>query len=246
VDQGTAPDPAMWSLRSRGPAHTASLRVLDVQRAAGPRGFLARLFGADPLHPDAVGSYRGALGELRVGRMLRDLGPEWRVLHALPHGEDSDIDHLVIGPAGVFSVTSRLAGAEGDARAASRVLTRASGAPVVATPVVAVLDTASIRTADPAQPVALVAAHRLVRHLRDLPIVYGPDLVATLARAAEDWTAWRPFAAEPPRHRDPVDAFEQLREEIQHAHERRTIWRNATVAGVLVTFFGVASALFSE
>jgi len=234
----------MWSVRSRGPAHVVAHRCLELQRAARPRGFAARLFGLDPLHPDAVAAYRGALRELRVGGILAQLGPGWRVLHALPQDEPGrEIDHLVIGPAGVFTVTSAPAAATAEARAASRLLTRASGSPVVAQPIVAVLDARG--GAVPSSETVVVGAHRLVRHLRSLPTRLAPDLVATVARAAEELTTWRPFDAAVMQHTDPAGAFAALRDEVDRARERRTIWRIALVAAVALTVFGEASLLFS-
>jgi hypothetical protein len=266
VNQGTAPDSGGWSLRSRGPAHVVSHKCLAVQRAARPRHFLGRLFGLDPLHPDAVDWYRGAIGELRVGRALQALGPGWRVLHAVPHG-DADIDHLAIGPAGVFTITARnhpgrrvwvggqalfvdgrrttdIRSAMRDARAASRTLTRVTGTVIVADPIVAVVDPAQIRHGDETEPVAVVNARSLVEHLRGLPAVLAPDLVASVARVAEEWTTWHPFGIDG-GHIDPDDDFDGLRYEVDRARERRAIWRLAAVAGIAITTFGVASALFA-
>lgn len=50
----------------------------------------------------------GYVGEAQVGRELELLGPEWRILHGVPVGtRGSDIDHVVIGPAGVFTVNTK-------------------------------------------------------------------------------------------------------------------------------------------
>jgi len=52
---------------------------------------------------------RGAIGEQRTGRVLGDLERRgWRVLHdlAVP-GSRANLDHLVIGPTGVFLVDSK-------------------------------------------------------------------------------------------------------------------------------------------
>ena len=43
-----------------------------------------------------------------VGKRLVKLGPAWRVLHSIPVGSrGTDIDHLVIGPGGVFSLNTK-------------------------------------------------------------------------------------------------------------------------------------------
>ncbi len=241
MNRGTEPDPAMWSLRSRGPAHAASLRCLEEQRAASPRCFFGRLFGFDPLHPDAVAWYRGALGERRVGRILAGLGRGWRVLHAVPQGDgDATIDHLVIGPPGVFTLTTGgVIGAEAEARAASRSLTRAAGIPVVARPVV--VDTRADTHAT-GHSAHLVPTTRLLRHLRDLPATLGPDTVASVARAAEEWTTWKPFVVDA-GHRDPVDAFERLHTEVVGARVRRTLWLIVGAAALIASVFAIASLL---
>jgi nuclease-like protein len=51
---------------------------------------------------------RAADAERRVAVALDRLGPTWRVLHSVPVGPDHPaISHLLISPAGVFSVLSR-------------------------------------------------------------------------------------------------------------------------------------------
>ncbi|HWH98119.1 MAG TPA: nuclease-related domain-containing protein [Pseudolysinimonas sp.] len=268
MNQGTAPDTAGWSLRTRGPAHVVSHKCLSAQRAARPRRFFGRLFGLDPLHPDAHASYRGALGELRVGRILRDLGPDWRVLHALPQGHgDADFDHLVIGPAGVFTIrttnqfgrrirvdgrtmfaggqrTTDITSAELEAHAAQQSLIRATGTKIAVHPIVAVVDPAEIVRTDDIEPVAVVSARRLVEYLRGLPAVLTVEVVASIARVAEDWTTWRPLSIDSV-HSDPDDDFDGLRYEVDRARERRAVWRLSAVAGVSITVFGCMSVLFS-
>ena len=48
----------------------------------------------------------GAAGEEWTAEELERLGPEWRVFHDLPNGR-SNLDHVVVGPAGVFLVDSK-------------------------------------------------------------------------------------------------------------------------------------------
>ena len=51
---------------------------------------------------------RGIRGELHTARRLERLGPEWTVLHSVPVGtRGSDIDHRVVGPAGVFPINAK-------------------------------------------------------------------------------------------------------------------------------------------
>ncbi|MGW6407266.1 nuclease-related domain-containing protein [Streptomyces vinaceus] len=52
--------------------------------------------------------YAGLEGERRVGRELERLSPlGWRVLHGIEKGNGGDIDHLLIGPGGVFSINTK-------------------------------------------------------------------------------------------------------------------------------------------
>ena len=288
MDQGTAPDSAMWSLRSRGPAHAVSHTCLEAQAAARPRNIVTRIAGADPLHPDAVVWYQRALAELRVARLLSDLGPEYRVLHAIPEvvapgssrgttprtahpqcaGEH--IDHLVIGPPGVFTITTashprerlevrgstlladghrttHLPTAEREARAAARSLTRATGAPVAVTPVVVVVGAREIRhfeTAAPS-PVVVMSARELGGWARARSVVLGPDLVASIARAAEEWTTWRPLTAELGAPTDPGPRFGRLHDEVVGARRVRFLWFAGSAAAFVLVAFGAASGLFS-
>jgi len=72
------------------------------------RTFVARVFG---VHTEERAWRVGAVGEEKVADRLAKLvtkDPRWRVLHAIPVGErGSDIDHLAIGPAGVFTINAK-------------------------------------------------------------------------------------------------------------------------------------------
>src|SRR4051794_41984408 len=52
---------------------------------------------------------RGAVGEARTAAMLKHLPREWTTLHDVrwPGRRFANIDHIVIGPAGIFVVGSR-------------------------------------------------------------------------------------------------------------------------------------------
>ena len=79
-------------------------KLLTDRESLPSRWLLGRVFGADPLSPENHPWYKGALGEMAVGRVLERLDPEWKILHAVPVGTGaSDIDHVLIGPAGVFT-----------------------------------------------------------------------------------------------------------------------------------------------
>lgn len=83
-------------------------QALAAREAAPVKTFLARALG---VHTDERAWRIGADGEEKVAAQLVKVttkDPRWRVLHAIPVGDrGSDIDHLVIGPGGVFTVNAK-------------------------------------------------------------------------------------------------------------------------------------------
>ncbi|MFJ7229765.1 nuclease-related domain-containing protein [Streptomyces tendae] len=52
--------------------------------------------------------YTGLEGEQRVGRELQRLSSfGWRVLHGVEKSNGGDIDHLLVGPGGVFTINTK-------------------------------------------------------------------------------------------------------------------------------------------
>jgi hypothetical protein len=65
----------------------------------------ARLLG---LRTEATSWEVGARGERIVGRRLNRLRAQgWEVLHSIPLASGADIDHLLIGPGGVFTINTK-------------------------------------------------------------------------------------------------------------------------------------------
>jgi hypothetical protein len=156
--------------------------------------------------PDAVAWRRGAAGEQRTARLLGPLERQgWVVLHdlALP-GSRANLDHLVIGPGGVFVVDSKqyrgrlqldpsgrlwhgryplaptLRAVSFEADRAAQVLAD----PHVVVPIVAVHGAQVPWGKVVTQGVPVVSARRLPTMLRTLPAVLGPERVAWLAHQA--------------------------------------------------------------
>ena len=189
--------------------------LLQVQASVPARSTLHRLIGRSPLSSDARPWYWGALGELTVGRVLAKLGPGWHVLHAVPVGEgDTDIDHVVIGPGGVFTLNTKnhsgqnvwvagrtfmVAGqkqphipkAEAEAQRAQRLLGRVLGGPVTVTPVLVVVEPKKITVRERPAQVVVVTASEVVRWLRRQPQVLSTDQVNQLSTAAARPGTWR-------------------------------------------------------
>ena len=156
--------------------------------------------------PDAIAWRRGAEEEQRTARLLGPLERQGRVvLHdlAVP-GSPANLDHLVIGPGGVFVVDSKqyrgrlqldpsgrlwhgrypltatLRAVSFEADRAARVLAD----PQVVVPIVAVHGAQVPWGKVVTQGVPVVSARRLPSMLRALPGVLGPERVAALADRA--------------------------------------------------------------
>src|SRR5690349_11780585 len=60
------------------------------------------------IEDDARGWFTGVFGERRVAERLTQLDRSWTVLHSVPVGAgSSDIDHVVISQAGVFTINTK-------------------------------------------------------------------------------------------------------------------------------------------
>ncbi|MFJ8359322.1 nuclease-related domain-containing protein [Streptomyces sp. NPDC093984] len=82
--------------------------IRDLLDESGP-GLMERVVSRLLRHPTEWDSWRkGLSGERRVGAELNRLGRHgWRVLHSIPLANKVDIDHLLIGPGGVFSINTK-------------------------------------------------------------------------------------------------------------------------------------------
>jgi hypothetical protein len=157
--------------------------------------------------PDAVAWRRGAEGERRTARLLGPLERHgWAVLHdlAVPRSQ-ANIDHLVIGPGGVFVIDSKqyrgrlqldptgrlwhgryplapaLQAVTFEADQAALVLPDPD---VVVVPILAIHGTQVPWGKVVADGVPVVAARRLPSMLRQLPAVLGPERITNLAAQA--------------------------------------------------------------
>jgi len=156
----------MSDLRERAPGHSLIDELLR-QWDAGTIHIDAATNGV-VIGEDAEGWYRGVLGERRIAALLATLGPEWTVLHSVPVGRgSSDIDHVVIGPPGVFTINTKFSPGKPvwvagrgmyvggtkqhhvvnallEARRASTYLTEASGLTVAVTGLIVFVEPAGI------------------------------------------------------------------------------------------------------
>ena len=204
------------ALSSRAAGYSVALKCLEVQSQAESRDPSLRTAERVVLHDDAWSWYQGALGEIEVGRMLSELGPDWFVRHAVPIGAGTkDVDHLVIGPGGVFAIntkhhagakvwvvdyvlginnskTRHLADGRRDGADVAKRLTAKAGFPVSVRPVVALVDPQSVtdKRSPHNRPVAVLDARRLVAWLKAQPQQLSDTKLSLLKLAAEEPETW--------------------------------------------------------
>jgi hypothetical protein len=96
------------ALLSRSAGYSVATECLRVQSAAEDLDPSLRTANKVTLAPEAWSWYTGAIGEIAVGKILAALGPAWFVRHAVPiRTGTKDVDHLVIGPGGVFAINTK-------------------------------------------------------------------------------------------------------------------------------------------
>lgn len=100
-----APTRTAVDLAENRAGEAVKAKAAEVRAEAPVRNMLARVLG---VHTEERAWRIGAKGEAKVGKSLDRLPDGWHVLNSVPVGErDSDIDHVVIGPGGVFTLNTK-------------------------------------------------------------------------------------------------------------------------------------------
>lgn len=217
VPAAVAPAEPVWQdLAAQRAGALAREQAQALKQAAPVRTFLPRALG---VHSDERAWRIGADGEEKVAAQLGKLAgkdPRWRFLHAVPVGENgSDIDHVVIGPAGVFTLNAKhhpgakiwvggstfmvngqrqpyLRNSVHEAGRASRLLTAACGFPVHAVGVVVPIGATDVVIKTPPTGVHVVYRRALAKWLRERPAALPDDAVEQVFQAARRSTTWQP------------------------------------------------------
>ena len=254
----SATDPAAALLDQHIPGQSVMTKLAEVLEQQAPRTKLGRFFGADPLGSISRPWYEGAMGETEVGKLLSRLGPEWTVLHAVPVGTGkSDIDHVVIGARGVFTIntknhadksiwvggrtlmvsgqrTDHLRNSVHEAARAGKSLSAAVGFPVPVTGLIVVVGAKKVHIKETPAGVTVLTAPRLLRWLGKRPTTLSDDAVAQIVTAAklpETWHRAPRYAGNPAEIQD---RFNQVHQGVQAARCRKRSWGFAGLAAILV------------
>lgn len=227
LPQPVAPEPSItggeyavvidrWAkdLAANTPGAGVRAHAQQHREQAPVRTLLARVLG---VHTDERAWRVGAKGEQTVAKELERLSGGWTVVHDVPVGDrGANIDHVVVGPPGVFTVNSKwhagrsiwvggdmvlvdghrqpyVRNARHEAARASRLLSAGDGVAVPVVAIVAVLAQHWTVRDQPKDGSVLVTTPQTARkHLEQLPVRYDADQVARLALLARRSTTWRP------------------------------------------------------
>ena len=204
-------DESAWPDQAIG-ARVADLRPRGFQ---GFQGIAARFLGLGQ-RTEAGPWEGGAKSERIVDKQLGKLKLDgWQVLSSVMKNSGADVDHLVIGPPGVFTINVKhhygarvwvgeqvvdvdgeqhryLPNSRHEANSAARILNNSVGLPIRVTPVLAFVGAASIDTNDSLGDVLIARGEEIDYVLRDLHSVYSVqerDRIYGVARRAEVWLA---------------------------------------------------------
>ena len=183
----------------------------EVNAEAPVLNFVARVFG---VKTDERNWRVGAKGEQMVAKELRKLGRHWLVLHAVEVGVNgSDIDHIVIGPAGIFTLNTKrhpgskawvaeravrvnhqrtdyLRNSRHEGARASRLLSAANGSAIKVQPVIVFVDLHEFDVKQQPPDVHVTTRMRLIKWLEELPIVWDSATIEEVFATARLSTTW--------------------------------------------------------
>lgn len=201
-------------MRHQVAAQSVIEALLRQHEGTPERTWLGRLLGDSPLKPDSVAWYRGALGEIAVGRMLATLPSDWAVFHALPIGKKgADIDHLVVGPGGIITINTKnhsgknvwvggqtlmvsghkhphIRNADFEAKRVTALLRHRMPELPAVLPVVAILDPRQLRIKAKPEQTTVLSARDLNRWLQKRPPVLTGLQVAELSTLIQEPGTW--------------------------------------------------------
>jgi hypothetical protein len=213
-----APSPAVeapWTdLALNQPGAAVRAKAKELQEAAPVATFVARVAG---VHTDERAWRLGDNGEVAVAKELARLNSSWRTIHSVPVGAgESDIDHVVIGPGGVFTVNTKhlpdarvwvrgdtfmvdgrrrtyVRNSRHEASRASRFLSAKVGFPVPVTGIIAIFGARggyTIKEQPSDGHVVVVARSEIAKWLGRKPSTLASEQVEAIYSAARRSTTW--------------------------------------------------------
>ena len=235
------------TMRQQFAAQSVIEELLKQQSSAPPQSSFARFFGRSPLGADSVAWHAGAKGEIAVGSLLAQLPPDWTVFHALPIGtRGSDIDHLVIGPGGIFTINTKhhngkriwigkrsmmvagqkvphIRNAEFEADRVTKLLRERMPLLAPVQPMIAIVAPSQITVREAPERVKVIDARHLRRWLTKRPAILTESETAAVAGIIDSPATW---GAQPSREPEDLMAqFSALDADVRSARTRRVLWK---------------------
>lgn len=251
------------SSKLRGPGDLTIAELMRVQDAEQPRSMWARLFGANPVAADSEQLFARALGERAVGELLSQLGKEWTVLHSVPVGGDgARFDHLVVGPAGVFTITTRnhpgldvvvsgqtvlvagtkvahIRAAEHDLGRAERLLGAALGESIAVCGLLVFVAPESLTLRNVPRDVQVLESSELLPWLEVQPDVFDVAELERIVRTAESPAVWgAPEEVGADSEHDELATLVRL---VERSRMLRQLWFGAATILIVVTATALAT-----
>ncbi len=205
-----------FDLSTNEPGAEAREQAIAARDAAPVKSLLARALG---VHTNERAWRIGADGEERVAARLAKLAkkdPRWRSLHAIPVGNrGSDIDHLVIGTGGVFTLNTKhhpgakiwvggetflvdghkqpyIRNSRHEAARAAKLLTSACGFPVHVDGVIVTVNADDVVVKKAPAGVHVVPRMQIARWLLRHGPIHSESVLEAIFDAARRSTTWQP------------------------------------------------------
>ncbi len=254
-------------MRQQFAAQSAIEELLRQHADTPARSAFGRFFGHSPLSEESVSWYLGALGEIAVGQVLATLPAEWTSFHALPIGKKgADIDHIVIGPGGVFTINTKhhagkrvwvggrtimvsgqkqpyVRNSEYEAGRVTKLLRERMPLLPAAQPVLALVSPQTLTIKTKPEQLKVVVDTGLRRWLLKRPEVLAAVELERLSAIIDDPATWPPALFPPTKN--PMQRFMVLRSEVRSARTRRALWKMlgfVTLSAVFLTAWQPVSA----
>lgn len=260
-------DANIAAMRARVGGQAVIALLQEMREEQGPRSrrdcFFARHVFRDRR---GYGLFWQAMAQKRVADSLSELGPKWIVLHDLPvRGETDLIDHLVLGPGGVFALSTWpvfgqdiwvggrtikagkhefavLPMAEKLADLAAQALSDASGVLVSCGAVLVLVNEGQVSV--PITPIAvkLTTVDSALEWLRGRPVVLDDDGVSVIRAAAERPSTWSDQEMPIVHPGIVLDGYSSILLEIEDRQNVLSRWKIARRVGGWVIFLAAAAA----
>jgi hypothetical protein len=197
-------------LANNKPGQSVTSKSADIWLKSPVKSFVRDLLG---VKSEDASWNKGAKGEKTVAKQLEKLGDGFYVLHSVTRSESgTDIDHVVIGPTGVFSLntkdhigkavtvyeymiyvggvkTSYIKASESEGRIATRLLSAACGQNVFVQPVIVVMCDNFVVKGHP-EHVRVVTRRGITEWLKTQPVILEQQQVEAIYAVARQSSTW--------------------------------------------------------